>query len=98
MKRKIIGKRVFTFNKKDGTVAHGVDLFFTGSADGVEGLKSFSVTCNAPSSIYDTALSLPIGSVAYIFSHNNNYNREICDGIEVLETPKAPEPQEAAKK
>lgn len=98
MKRKIIGKRVFSFNKKDGTVAHGVDLFYTGNADGVEGLKAFSCTCNAPGGIYDAALSLPIGSVAYIYSHSNNYNREICDGIEVIETPKAPEPQESGKK
>lgn len=97
MKRKIIGKRVFSFNKKDGSVAHGVDLFYTGSADGVEGLSAFKCTCNAPGSIYDIALSLPVGSVAYIFTRENNYGRVICEGIEVLETPKAPE-QETVKK
>lgn len=96
MKRTIVGKRIFQFSAKDGSIKHGVDLYYTGSADGVEGLKTYMCTCNAPGGVYDTALSLPVGSVAYIFATTNSYGRTICDGIEVLE--KAPESQETAKK
>ncbi len=94
LKKTIVGKRMSSYTDKEGKPAKGVELYFTGAAEGVEGVRVGEVFIKAPGEFYDIAANVSVGSKAYIFKGD----RGRFEGIEVVETPKAPEPQEAAKK
>lgn len=93
LKKTIVGKRVSNYTDKAGQPASGVELYFTGPAEGVEGMRTGDVFVKAPGEFYNIAKNLVVGSKVYIFKGD----RGRFEGIEVVETPKAPE-QESAKK
>lgn len=93
MKKTIVGKRLADYKDKNGVQQIGVELFYTGSAQEVEGVKTFNIFVKGPGEYYDIAKSLPLGSVVYIFT-STRFNREVFEGIEVIATS---EPQEVKK-
>lgn len=92
LKKTIVGKRLSNYTDKAGQPASGVELYFTGAAEEVEGVRTGEVFIKAPGEFYNIAKNVSVGSKVYIFKGD----RGRFEGIEVVETPS--ESQEAAKK
>lgn len=92
--KQIVGKRLADYKGRDGEQKKGVELYFMGVANGVEGFRTGDVYIAAGSGLYDVVKDIPVGAYVNIF----NDSRGRLEDIEVLKLPEdKPEPQEAKK-